>query len=405
MKVRTHHNRYPSGAITPKTNWRLYAGNPLAPLRRKQIGSYTPEIDSIPSALRGLGRLGHSYLLKTPAKPHLADAGEAEHKWASGFSGEQHAATHWANLLDDRWTLISGYLSRRGEVDQILVGPGGVFAIEIKNLNGVIHCDGDRWWRDKYDRYGNLVREGELIEDRAGRSPSVQLNEVADALEAELKRRGLAVGVTRAIALTHPRSATGNLHDLKVNHVGQIQAYGHEPFQSNAALSDAKASEIVTAIAHDHASRMLRRRRDSTQREGDSPGRADVRLPGLNWPFILWLLVIACAGLASWHWTKNPSPLFPVLMIFAGWQIWRHPLLRRIAKVLFFAAPWLLLAGRFILGYDPPGFSATGLLLIMQAVHGIFRWAHRGPIHWPAVAGVILADADARANADMRRRR
>ena len=45
MKVRTHHNRYPSGAITPKTRWRLYAGNPLAPLRRKQIGSYTPEID------------------------------------------------------------------------------------------------------------------------------------------------------------------------------------------------------------------------------------------------------------------------------------------------------------------------------------------------------------------------
>ena len=46
MKVRTHHNHDPSGAITPKTRWRLYAGNPLAPLRRKQIGSYTPEIDT-----------------------------------------------------------------------------------------------------------------------------------------------------------------------------------------------------------------------------------------------------------------------------------------------------------------------------------------------------------------------
>ena len=46
MKVRTHYNHDPSGAITPKTRWHLYAGNPLAPLRRKQIGSYTPEIDS-----------------------------------------------------------------------------------------------------------------------------------------------------------------------------------------------------------------------------------------------------------------------------------------------------------------------------------------------------------------------
>ncbi len=60
-------------------------------------------------------------------------------------------------------------------------GPEGIAAIEIKHLNGVIHCRRDRWRRDKYDNYGNMVERGVAIQDRGGRSPSRQVNEVADA--------------------------------------------------------------------------------------------------------------------------------------------------------------------------------------------------------------------------------
>ncbi|MCZ2154771.1 MAG: hypothetical protein LC114_12860, partial [Bryobacterales bacterium] len=38
--------RKPAGSITPKTQWLLYAGNPVAPLCRKRIGSYVPEDDT-----------------------------------------------------------------------------------------------------------------------------------------------------------------------------------------------------------------------------------------------------------------------------------------------------------------------------------------------------------------------
>ena len=39
--------RKSGGAITPTTPWRLYAGNPLAPIRRKFLGSYVPEDDTV----------------------------------------------------------------------------------------------------------------------------------------------------------------------------------------------------------------------------------------------------------------------------------------------------------------------------------------------------------------------
>jgi hypothetical protein len=43
MKVRTLCSRRPSGAITPKNYWRLYAENAVAPLRRKSGGAITPK--------------------------------------------------------------------------------------------------------------------------------------------------------------------------------------------------------------------------------------------------------------------------------------------------------------------------------------------------------------------------
>ena len=77
--------------------------------------------------------------------------------------------SHLARLFDDRWTLVGGYRNAKGELDQLLVGPNGLMAIEIKFINGRVSCDGDRWWRDKYDRYGNLVERALPIVDLAPR--------------------------------------------------------------------------------------------------------------------------------------------------------------------------------------------------------------------------------------------
>ena len=41
-----------------------------------------------------------------------------------------HAALD--NALDDSWTLFKGYRNRAGEIDYLLIGPTGLFAIEVK---------------------------------------------------------------------------------------------------------------------------------------------------------------------------------------------------------------------------------------------------------------------------------
>src|SRR6266550_1227058 len=111
-----------------------------------------------------------------PAAGHPTDL---EEKIMAGIAGEQLVATELSRALDDDWILLRGYRNRRGEIDQLLLGPRGLFAIEVKNLNATVHVDGDRWRADKYDNYGNLV------EQRAGRGPDGPVAERA----AERARR------------------------------------------------------------------------------------------------------------------------------------------------------------------------------------------------------------------------
>ncbi len=127
----------------------------------------------------------------------------------AGVEGEQLVAAGLGHVLGDEWTLMRGYRNRRGEIDHLLLGPRGLFAIEGKHRNATVACSGDQWWFTKYDRYGNPVERGQMT-DRRGRSPSVQLNEPASQLEDFLRSRGHRVAIQRVVLLTHPRSRLGN---------------------------------------------------------------------------------------------------------------------------------------------------------------------------------------------------
>jgi hypothetical protein len=180
-----------------------------------------------------------------PAAGHT----DLEEKLMAGIAGEQLVAVELGRALDDDWTLLRGYRNRRGEIDHLLLGPGGLLAIEVKNLNATVHVDGDRWRADKYDNYGHLV-EQHPIADRKGRSPSVQLNEPSDDLERFLRERGQPVAVQRVVVLTHRRSRLGTCRNPTVL-IGTSPGYvltrtgeGH--------LDDKQRTEIRRLITHDH---------------------------------------------------------------------------------------------------------------------------------------------------------
>src|SRR5271170_2697436 len=194
-------------------------------------------------------------------RPPLPGAGDSdtEEKIRAGIAGEQLVATELGRALGDDWTLLRGYRNRRGEIDHLLLGPRGLFAIEVKNINATVHIDGDRWRADKYDNYGNLV-EQHPVEDRRGRSPSEQLNDSAAELERFLHERGQPVTVQRVVVLTHRRSRLGPSHHPTV-HVGTSTGYVLGLVHATAdALTERQRSKVQRLIRRDHDFNNRRRR-------------------------------------------------------------------------------------------------------------------------------------------------
>ena len=153
-----------------------------------------------------------------------------EERWAAGSAGELLIADRLGRALDDEWTLLRGYRNRGGEIDHLLLGPRGLFAIEVKNQNARVNCHGDQWWSTKYDKYGNPVEPRREMTDRRGRSPSVQLNEPASQLEGFLALPR-SPGRDRAHRRAHPPARTATqLHPSDRAHL-HVRAADPQPPQ------------------------------------------------------------------------------------------------------------------------------------------------------------------------------
>ena len=148
-----------------------------------------------------------------------------------------------------------GYRNRGGEIDHLLLGPRGVFAIEGKHRNAVIDCHGDSWQATKYDRYGNLVAAPAAMTDRRGRSPSQQLNQPADQLEDFLRRHGHPVTISRIVALTRPRAQLRTCTAPAVHITTSIRQITDLLNGTPAALTPAQRASVERLIIRDHRSR------------------------------------------------------------------------------------------------------------------------------------------------------
>jgi len=190
---------------------------------------------------------------RVPRRPaQVTVATDTEEKLRAGIEGEHRVAAELGRALNDEWTLLHGYVNRRGEIDYLLLGPSGLFAIEVKTVNATVHIDGDRWRADKYDRYGNLV-EQRLIEDRKGRSPSRQLTEPAAELESFLSRRGQRVQVQRVVLLLHERSKLGVVRNPTVQAGTSVDYLLSLARASADRLDERQRAEIDRLILRDHA--------------------------------------------------------------------------------------------------------------------------------------------------------
>ena len=67
--------------------------------------------------------------------------------WFLGKRGEIRV-TQALNALPDQYILLNDLMltNGKGNVDHFLIGPNGLFAIETKNYDANVKCDGDRWF-------------------------------------------------------------------------------------------------------------------------------------------------------------------------------------------------------------------------------------------------------------------
>jgi len=186
--------------------------------RRESVKAERQQAHSEGRWLRWLGRVFAGLFEQAQPRPSQVQTNtfHEEAKLTAGMEGELLVANHLDLVLGDEWMLLRGYKNRRGEIDGILIGPQGVIAIEVKHYNATASCAGDEWWFDKYDRKGKHVGYDRRT-DRAGRSPSRQLNVAANALQEFLGRRGKQVAIRRVVLLTHERSRLGETSDVTVD--------------------------------------------------------------------------------------------------------------------------------------------------------------------------------------------
>jgi hypothetical protein len=190
--------------------------------------------------------------LARPPRPAPTVLSHGEEAIMGGIKGEQEVADVLGAALSNAWALVKGYRNRRGEIDYLLLGPGGLFAIEVKYVNGTFAITRERWRYARYDNYGNHVGDGQL-QDARRRPPNVQLAEPLAALEQFLASRGQPVRMRPVVLLNHPKArisscaadvgaevltATVQLRDL-------IRA-------SEGELNSRKLAEIERLIVRDH---------------------------------------------------------------------------------------------------------------------------------------------------------
>ena len=171
-------------------------------------------------------------------------------KIAAGLSGEKMVSEFLQRNLTGRWTIIGGFLGGKGEIDFVLIGPSGVFAIEVKNRNGIISCNGDDWSLTRPD--GVTVP----LMDNGGRSPAQQINESAGWLETELSKAGYAVKIPKAVIWSHPKTRLGVITNMSIQYLILLGAnapgYLRKYLALGAAMSDEKTKRIVQYIQATH---------------------------------------------------------------------------------------------------------------------------------------------------------
>lgn len=113
-----------------------------------------------------------------------------------GRKGQDQVVEQLRTALDNRWTIYRNLQlpDRTDDLDLVLVGPGGVWAVQVKATAVPLRVQAGRW---------QVRRGGRWVAAKS--DPGTQVTRQATALNDFFKRNGLTRFVERAVALAEPQ--------------------------------------------------------------------------------------------------------------------------------------------------------------------------------------------------------
>jgi hypothetical protein len=158
--------------------------------------------------------------------------------YKTGLEGEERLRTHLRTILNDDHTALFNVPTNHGDIDCVLLGPKGIYAIEVKNHKGIITY-ADNAWRQTKTGKGGTSYTGGL------KNPSSQLFCNIAYLKKYLKRTELNQWINGLIVFTHPEAV------LSIDGLKRIKAIKLDEIESVLSGNNTLSSEEkVSAETH-----------------------------------------------------------------------------------------------------------------------------------------------------------
>ncbi|MBX0330187.1 NERD domain-containing protein [Oscillochloris sp. ZM17-4] len=173
---------------------------------------------------------------------------EESRSYRLGRWGEERAADSLRGLLSDEWTLVQNFSFPNrawGDIDLLLVGPGGIWALEVKAYSGAIRNLGDTWERLHKGTWRRLQAH-----------PGKQARRNAVNLKTYLDQQGVAVKWVEAVVVwagdEDDGDETGSLSvkdpDTRVWRANSLAEDGEELFQPKHGLSPEQVEAALAVL-------------------------------------------------------------------------------------------------------------------------------------------------------------
>jgi hypothetical protein len=192
----------------------------------------------------------------------------------AGESGERRLFHHMDQRLGDEWIMFQGYLTRSGEADAVLVGPNGVWVVEVKTQRVRLSVEGDDWTYVRLGRHGRPEGPPRPAVDGGGRTWGRQVSEAATALAQALDEAGCPVTIGTAVVMMSRRAEVVRRRDPDVDLVTAGPAELDKVIHRRSLTIDLPTRrQIEATIPLDHEASIKARKQAKKARGGRGKSR------------------------------------------------------------------------------------------------------------------------------------